>query len=546
MSKNFNKNENSKGEDFKSKSSSSKSGKGRSNCRSRKGSSRRNDKSFTKDDVSQMKGSVNDSSYYYTDNTVLDQVMNFSFNQYGGVPLNIRNTGGGTLLGTYVTRNVMSIRLNPAIPFTRGANVAAGIDTAGLRNFLTLSGSNAKTTNYAPQDVTILMLAVGQVISMSSYLSRALGVAYLFNYRNRDYPTTLLTSMGIDAADFADNLAYYRVRFNTLLATASKIPFPAGITYFRKCAEQYASMYTDSDNSALAQTYMFNPASTWKFNETYDANGAGLDTVGVVPPNGATNRFANYLTIFQQMIDALLNSTSLNYIYSDILRLQQSGKITDFITYNSIPENWIVMPQYNPEIETWIHNATILGSPLASTDTKPYALMTYTNYNDVSCDASKNRIVYRPQFKHTNSFGYEALVDFRTDNVTPEMKVAATRLSARWNSFKDGTDWYTEDFSVIDSYIVDIVMLTDTAINTIGESFYDPDAMGATNVYTGAQYGGYLSQFDWHPLWYLIKSSDTSDPLKGISGDLNFYTTLNNQTIYQIYNYEVLHLFQIG
>lgn len=488
---------------------------------------------------------INNPAYYYEDANVLEQVMNFSFNEFGGVPTDIQESSQGTKM-TFSNKMISSYYLNPSIPQTGDGNVYKmdGATTASIRNFLLLSGSNAKTTNYAPQDVTILILALAELIKIATWIARALGVAYLFNYRNRTYPESLLRAMGIDPTDFANNLANYRVRFNKLLSVASKIPFPATIPLFAKATDLYGKMYLDDDNSALAQTYLFNPYSIWLFDEAYDANGAGLKTTPFSVP-GVAAPFSIYLNIFESMIAALTTSTSLNFIYSDVMRLVQNGKISNLIQFNSIPENFVVVPTYNEEVEVWLHNAIMCGEPLQTSDQyKPIGYTpALTNANDVSCDAGSNKLLYHPQFKHALNIGYEALIDFDHDNVSIEDKVKATRLSMRFSHMLDGSDVYTDIVALNDEYLVcTAIWDEDPTPGVYYSSFRDGNTATKEQVMI-MDYA--FSKFDWAPIYYWVYNDGTKDNANAI-GDLDYYTCVDLDTVKKIYDYEIIHLLQIG
>lgn len=487
-------------------------------------------------------GDINNPAYYYEDANVLSQVMNFSFNEFGGVPIDITMNAAGAKRTT-TNPMIASYWLNPSIPQSSSGSqfTMDGATTAALRNYLALSGSNAKTTSYAPQDVAILTLAVAELIKVSTFIARAFGVAYLFNYRNRSYPETLLRAMGIDAQDFGQHLAEYRVRFNKLLSVAAKIPFPADIPLFRKAADLYGSMYLDDENSALAQTYFFNPYSVWLFDEAYDTNGAGLRTTILVNPS-VPQTMSIILNVFESMITQLVNSTSLNAIYSDILRLVQNGKLNQLITFNSIPEDFVVVPVYNAEVESWIHNAVIMGEPLpAAQQYSDYTMDPLTPSNDLSCDANSNKLFYHPQFKLNVDAGFSALLDFDHDAVTVDEKVRATRLSTRYTTIEDtgNAQFYTRDLAMIDEYIVCYSIFdgtTNSPATVEYANFHD-----ANNLAVVLSLDFMLSKFDWAPIQYWIYGT-------GILpfGDLDYYTVVDYNVLKRIYDYEIIHLLQIG
>lgn len=484
-------------------------------------------------------GDINNPAYYYEGPTVLDQIMNFSFNQYGGVALDIHTDPVN--VANYYNPMICTYYLNPSIPTTWSNNPAdtSGATTAGLRNFMYLTSTNNRSIPYSSQDLLILQMAIGNMLSTSSHLTRCLGLPWLFNYRNREYPEGIFHAIGLDANDFNHNLADYRLRYNRLLTLASKIPFPANIPAFAKNADMFSNIYLDDEDSALAQTYILVPQSIWIFDEAYNTNGSGLRTTNFV--DGTIRTFGDYLDLFEQQIGALLNSTSLNYIYSDILRLQQKGEMSTLLGFQPIPESYIVRPVYNAEVETWLHNAVIIGSPLATASQHAIAGITYTDRNDVSCDANNNKLVYMPQFSLPGDIGYEALIDFDHDNVSIEDKVRSTRFSVRVMPASDAQGSFTMNVALSDHYITKaVIFLGGTTIN-FTKSFLDCTSFTVAQLLTRF---AALSKFDWAPILYVYHSSDvtTAQPI----GDLDYYTTLDYHFMRRLYDYEVIHYYQIG
>lgn len=496
-------------------------------------------------------GDVNNPGYYYESQTVLDQVMNFSFNEYGNVPI-VLKTDSDVPLTSY-NPMVIAYYLNPCVPQTDGTVNGAGnstlngVTTAALRNYTFFCGSNNKTTLYPPQVVILVTEAVASMVSMGTWLSRALGIPYLYNYRNRAYPDMLYRAMGIDADDLRRNLAGYRIRFNTLLAIANRIPFPAELNVIAKAAEIYGSIYLDDDNSTLAQTYLFSPRSVWTYNEIYDTNGAGLETTYVW--DGTIHTFDHYLDIFENMLSALLNSTALNAVYSDIIRLVQTDKLSKTLVFNPIPENFTVIPVYNSEIATWIHNAVIAGQALkTSAQYDPQSTGKFTNENDMASSVNANTIHYHPQFQLLTDLNEDGLIDFDHDNVSIEDKVRATRFAFRCTSMVDSGNnkVYSDDFALMDYYMTEAIIYLSSDINVPGISI--GGTKFPTTLYTKAAYATLVSgitKFDWAPILYATDAQIGVSTLDSV-GDLDYYTQLTYDTLVRIYDYEVIHYLQVG
>lgn len=87
----------------------------------RKSSKRSSEESVDKNDPN----NINDSSYYYTDNTVLDQLQNYSFNQFGGVAVDFP-VNSSNVPGTETIPMISCHYVNPSIPQTDIVNGQIG------------------------------------------------------------------------------------------------------------------------------------------------------------------------------------------------------------------------------------------------------------------------------------------------------------------------------------------------------------------------------------------------------------------------------------
>lgn len=464
-------------------------------------------------------GDVNDPNYYFTDETLKQQIATFSFNQFTGVPFKMATDNQNKAI-TKTNSTIMSIWLNPSAGFTTGVGVQNSVNLAALSLYTKLSANNAKTSNYAPQDLTTLVLGVGQLIAIAGHCARAFGLARLFNYRNRAYPKTITKAVGIDYDDLINNFADYRNRYNLLMVTASQIPIPANIPYFAKCSEIYSHVYLDMEGSSMAQTYAFCPKSTWLFNEAAEG-GTSLDVIEL--QNWETSEPKTMNTLLgdlQNMIGALLNSTTLNAIYSDILRVADKEGMSLY-SFTTLPDDYTVMPVYNSEIRKWINNLVIMGYPTGTpTDAN------HTPGNRVLPDPDNNGIKYRPQFKLPMSNAIEPVLNFDTGNATVDDIIDATRLTTAYTMLIHNQAAYTDECALPDYYVTRINIYEGDRIagklSSVGLKFADAanevvqlDAMSTIAAY---------SNFDWSPTLYLI---DKNNSLYDVVQDFNYFTTVD-------------------
>lgn len=464
-------------------------------------------------------GDVNNPNYYFTDETLKNQIATFSFNQFTGVPFDMATRSDGTKV-TKTNSTVMSIRLNPSAGYTTGIGSSNSLNLASLSLYTKLSANNAKTSIYAPQDLTTLILGVGQLIAVASHCARAFGLARLFNYRNRAYPRTIIKSVGIDYDDLASNFADYRNRYNLLMVAASQIPIPANIPYFAKCSEIYAHAYLDMEGSSMAQTYVFCPESTWILNEEAEG-GTSLDVLKLqADTNGQVKTMNTLLGALQSMIEALLNSTTLNAVYSDILRVADKEGMPLY-SFTTIPDDYTVLPVYNKEIRQWINNLTILGTPL---DTP--VVGDHTPGNKVLPDPDNNGVKYKPQFRLTMVEAINPILNFDSGDVGVNDIVEATRLTSAYSLVMDGPNTYTDVCALADFYVTRINLYEGAALtgtlNNVGLRF--EDASKPEVLYNAMTTLAVYSNFDWSPTLYLVNRSYT---LYDVIQDFNYFTTVD-------------------
>lgn len=502
-------------------------GKGKYKNPPRGNNCNRRDDVLKRNDGDRCPGDVNDPNYYFTDPTLKEQIATFSFNQFTGVPFKM----GGGLDGRKINKTnatVMSILLNPSAGFTTGVGVQNSVNLASLSLYTKLSANNAKTSVYAPQDLTTLILGVGQLIAISSHCARAFGVARLFNYRNRAYPKTIIKAMGIDYNDLVDNFADYRNRYNLLMVTASQIPIPANIPYFAKCSEIYANVYLDMEGSSMAQSYLFAPRSSWILNEEAEG-GTSLDVVNLRATDGVSPKTMNELLgTLQSCIEALLNSTTLNAVYSDILRVADKEGM-NLYKFTTLPDDYVVLPIYNSEIRKWINNLTIMGEPL----TQP-VIGDHTPGNRVVPDPSNNGIKYRPQFSLNMIATIDPILNFDSGNATVDDIIEATRLTSAYTAVTHEGTAYTDACALPDYYVSRIDVYEGStnvgSLTSVGLRFADAadesvllNAMTTLAVY---------SNFDWSPTVYLV---DKSYNMFDIIQDLNYFTTVDYEYLQRLH-----------
>jgi hypothetical protein len=504
-------------------------------------------------DVLSNRSRFGNPNWYFVDKTLAEQTAQFSFQDF---------IGSGTLINNGVTLpSIMTISLNPSADNSLAGY--AGISTATLmarKLYNSLANTSGRTQNYAPQDVFTLLLALGEIISYASYLKRALGVAYTYNIRNRDFPSKIIDVMGINSTDLFANLNKYRVELNTLLTQVNKIPFPANIAWFDKCNALYEGIFQDN-MSPMSQIYILKPATTWILDESSYEQGTVLRTIPV-----STNSFNNYapstrnmsahISSLRDMIQALLTSTTLNYIYGDILNYASKFNVK-LLYMNMIEDSYTVMPQYDQEVLLHIHNMLLLGAPTVDISEKREPstpiLATYTPYNDVFPDVNNNSIIYNPVFKVTNTAneligmapGLMDIVDFPFGVPDLVGKIEATRFQIR-NDIGVGEGEKSLAY-INDNDIAGIVATVLPDHYPVRISMYAPD--GTTSIVDTSfktsisiNLSHFLSKFDNAPLIYY---TNTETGISYVFGDVNYYTNLPGDILSRMCNITYQSLFEL-
>ena len=406
----------------KKRSSGRRNRKARSNRNKDRNSSKRGNSSN-----GQYGDRHNDPRWYFLSDDIMKQAASISFNTFLGAStqLDLTNGAGVVTKGYLDLPTIDCIELNPCPGRNTAAERWTGIQLASRSVYTALSSVNAKTTNYAPSDITMLLLSLGEVVSVLEHIRRAFGVYNTYSQRNRDLPANLLEMMGFNYSDFAESNADKRLQFNSWITAFNQVPFLSNIAYLQKCADLYQHIYLDDPN-AMAQIYFYKPYSTWVLDEAYDTNGTGLST-RVLPLTGLTHgsntTWDSWAKVVEEMIDKLFNSTTYNYIYADILNYAQKNSGAKLLYLDYLVEGYTVPFEYNANALLQIHNATIVGRP---NDIAPTG---YTKKNDVSSLASVLGIAYNPTFAaeiHLKS----PIIDFKFDSPSTEDIVEATRFTA--------------------------------------------------------------------------------------------------------------------
>lgn len=501
-------------------------------------------------------GRDNNPNWYFLDAKVAEQVSQLSFQQLAGISIPIDGID-------IAVPNISVVYLNPAPGVQKDALYSTGqvqksaINMAGFRLFSKLSAYTGRIAAYGPQDISTMILAMGEIISMVEFIRRSFGVAFTMNMRNRAYPKAILSAMTIDPDDLMAHFSDYRTEFNSIITRINQLPIPRNVAYFEKCASLYEKIYVDMPSS-MGQTIFYVPSTTWILDETSYSGGTILRTIDVAQDHATNNplpwanTMGTVLLTLNNMVDALLSSSTLQIVYTDLLNLATKME-TPFWKFDYLMEGYTVLPEYNTNFLLQFHNLTITGVPWVEPSNANIA-MGVTPYNDVYPDANNNMLFYNPAFIGgvvVNSayprMGTEAIVDMLSDTPSVEDRIEVTRFM----SLSDSTFYIPTTQST--SCAVINTALPDHYVTGIGFRRTDGTSavISATNLLSSWFYSvgnpliQELSIIDWSPRFYGTDTSGTALEPETMVGDLNFYTTIDYQFLAKLHDFVGLALYDV-
>lgn len=457
----------------------------------------------------------NDPSWYIPEPMVMDQASRMSFSNFIGVDVELDPNGSIPSLNRAILKPgaLMQVFTNPCPGYTTFDDAKnAAVNQQAFRLYARLSSINAKNTLYTPNDVTTIILALGELIKLFAIAQRAYGLLWTYNVRNRLMPANMVNLSGIDVGVLSQNAADYLTTLNTLIVEANRIPFPSNIEYFKHSANMYSGVYQDSESS-MAELYMPLPYSTWELEEDLILEGTVLKTK-VLFADPAVSDFVpmdpfEFLDIIRNMITKLLTSNSYNLVYSDIMNLATKEGNVSILKFVPVAPEYSVMPTYDREWLLKMNNATIVGVPLLTADQA--APTEHTNSNDVLPDKDIMSMVYAPQWTRSQmpDLALQKIINFYNDAPTLEERVIATRLmmgSGMYQNELGGKvnapivgNWYTnQTVGLGDQYIVGVNVFTRYATNE------QPQWSAASSIseITEETSPSILTRFSQHPYIY--------------------------------------------
>lgn len=485
----------------------------------------------------------NDIAWYASNSELLKSAASMPFSTTIGLPI-FRENG----LTMPAVPGVMAIYWEP---FVNGGDRSA-IQQAANSIYSYIVHANSRNYNYNAPDLMLMILAGIDVFKMLGVGIRAFGAMQNFEQQNYYTPKALLAAMGFDYDDLRSNLSKMWFDLNELIARSKQVWIPNVMPVLERWFWMSTNVYMDA-SSVKAQYYLFVPASYYVFEEKTSSTGSSLSAnIWAIPTTGSPNlkTWAQYLTIMNTMIDALLNAEDRGIIFGDILNAYGADKL---YALNAIAVDYKTVPTYNAEVLTQIENCNCVDCSVQG----------------IQQDANGNLMTVSSQVYtstlNTYRFKTQAIINFhQTTPPTPEQIMIATRMMALGATVQ----------SVTGSGEDQTVQILPTAAGTEFGKFIEVFTLNwstgvpVVEAHQMAQEFGFSSSgvavldrkftdwapFDWAPWLYAMNTNPSVTPTVGMElgkpiskalGDFDNYGEMNIPTLQKMHTTAVYSEFGI-
>lgn len=223
--------------------------------------------------------------------------------------------------------------------------------------------ANSGHSNYDAPDLMLYLLAMDSVYSYHSFLKRLLGLINVYTPLNRYYPSDLIQAMGVDPEDIRGHIADLRGYINTYAVQMGSLCVPNSMSYMARHTWMYENIYLDSA-TGKAQTYFYTPSSFYQFRINSTTGAGELFQARFLSPTYLTGNFGNLKKFSdlraygQQLLQPIITNEDMNIMSGDILKAFGENGV---VKVSGVMDGYMVIPVYNPEVQSQIENATVLG-----------------------------------------------------------------------------------------------------------------------------------------------------------------------------------------
>lgn len=516
----------------------------------------------------------NDVSWYSSDAALLRDAASWPFGRAVGVELGVGNNTSDFDYFLKSAPGVMRLGFMPTIG-SAGSN-AGGINVAAKQIYSFVRHANSGKSNYTEADMIMYILGVGEAYMVYANLVRAYGLMKNFSLTNRYYPEAFITAMGLSYRNLQQNLAQFRYTINQMAFRLGSLCVPGDMSVVARRVWLCSGVYLDSPSNK-AQAYIWCPDGYYTYNEVVSG-----------PPILEPKKWDTGLTVsgIQKMIDGIMNpllaSETIGIMSGDILKAFGGDNL---YKVSPIAEDYVVIPEYNPEVLSQIQNATFPGEfcfedieyKLTDPDfTFHYSpkIQQSTSLSD-DFSGSINQEIYTRfpsvlpdvQKKALRRYLDKRFINMNIDDVTAGDVMVATRMMVGFRetvsqSWTYGFICDVNESGKTDKFTAMLYAAHGTEVPTTATVYYydinranTANPIGLVpleNIVTlpvgispeqGLAAISLISMFDWHPMFETVSISATDQVLVYPYFDINNYTLIRNDDLYNMHETAVLSEF---
>nr|AVX53395.1 putative capsid [Marmot picobirnavirus] len=471
----------------------------------------------------------------------------------------------------------------PTIGVANDPNAAVNVAMRNIYSYV--RHENSGSTNYDAPDLMLYLLAMDSVFMFHAYLKRVLGTLMLYTSYNRYYPQTVIEAMGVKFSDIQAHISDFRGYINQYAVKIGSMRIPNSMSYMARHTWMAEHLYVDDPSTPKAQTYMYCPSTYFKFE--LDSHGAGKLNIVNFLINSVTGKletlktFEDLRNFGDSLINPLLANEDFNVMSGDILKAFGPDGI---VTVTGVSENYIVLPEYSPEVLSQMENASIMSTVgLGVTQTTEvgtgYLVSNPTCVVNAHCTEIPQDF---PSLAMSSAAAQQLALPYignrifnmHHQDVTPEEVVVASRLMVCVKREGVSGDYLPPNITRV---LMDVASCGSEIIesakiftfNYRGEVLTTEETPLATSMYSVIGYESdvdrlvrwmvnqhdanyeIVSQFNWHPLIYPASlvvqrsSQELAIPPAGLFGDVSNYTTISENNIINMNDLALLSEFTV-
>lgn len=397
---------------------------------------------------------------------------------------------------------------------------------------------NSGAKNYDQADLMLYLMALDSAYMYWNWMKRIYGYLRTYSQYNKYMPRAYAEAESLQFDDLISNLSDFRLYINQTAAKLSAFCVPAVFPLFIRHSWMCSNIYKDS-GLLKSQQYMFIPSYVYKYDETGSEYGGQLIPVQVTGFSTYL-KFSDIVTTMNSIIDAIAYSEDIGVMSGDILKAYGQEKLFKLPT---LEPDYMVEPVYNEEVLNQMHN---------STTTVPFNVTTSWK---ITQDPTTGFLTFNPSFAPTPVVFKRQIINMPWDNVTPANTMVGTRLITVLKE-NSQTSIANPELDACGSEIVIknriLTMFTNGTFGVLDVSNHNflinTNISGSSNpsLPFGLVHLGRVSQFDWHPLYYMwAQTAEHVFTYCGTLGDVSNYTLMNSEDISKLHYTAIMSEFNI-